>query len=160
VPAPVPAPGPSFSPSFNISSHFPELSHIDKPPDDAQAKESSARWKKSQVTAYVVLLSFGEKEEQLTYLKNLAKAIHTRLKPTKILDGISLEKEKRWETLFLVNSFELVIVPEAGLLKTQELKRIVENPVFTAKTQLIILTPALMQDKAALWKKVCHMLKK
>lgn len=136
------------------------MSHIDRPPDDASAKENSIRWKKAQVSAFVVILSFGEKEEQLTYLKNLAKAIHTRLKPTKILDGNSLEKEKRWETLFLVNSFELVIVQETGLLKTQELKRIVENPAFCAKTQLIVLTPDLVKDKASLWKKICHMVKK
>ncbi len=180
VPARVPDPSFSFSPSsdskavqstalqgarsahssFNLASHFPDLAHLPTPPDDSRAQENAARWKKAQVTASVVILSFGEKDDQLLYLKNLAKAIHTRLKPTKILDGQLLEKEKRWETLFRVNTFDLLLVTEAGLAKTDILKKLVEEPSFSAKTPLLLLTPTVMQEKAALWKKICLIVKK
>lgn len=158
-PSPPPAPKkPSFTP--NLSHHFPELAHVDRPPDDANARENSALWKKSKIGASVIIFSFGKKEEELLYLKNLAKAIHTRLKPTKILDGNALEKEKRWETLFLVNSFDLILVPEHGFLQSAELKNLVQEPSFSSKTALLLLTPALMQEKAALWKKICQILQK
>lgn len=151
----MPAPSPS---SFNLSSLFPEMHHIATPPDDSRAKENATRWKKWKINAPVILLSFGEEEEELTYLKNLAKAIHTRLKGAKILDGYAFEKEKRWETLFRVNAFELILVTQKGLGKTELFKALVEEPSFAVKTPLFILTPPIMQDKVGLWKKICHQL--
>ena len=143
----------------SLSLHFPQLQILEKIPSDATAKENAALWKKARVDASVLVLSFGEKEEDLLFLKNLAKAIHTRLKPTKILDALAFEREKRWESFFQINTFELIIATDEALVKTDELRRLLDSPLL-AKTARILLTAALKQDKAALWKKVCQLTKK
>lgn len=146
----------------SLARHFPSLALADTPPDDARAKEIASRWKRLELGASVLLLSFGE--EELPFLKNLAKAIHTQLKPTKILDALALEKEKKWALIFQMNKLDLVIAEEEPLIKMPELKRLLEPATalsvpLLAKTPLILLTPDVKKDKAALWKKICHLLK-
>jgi hypothetical protein len=140
-----------------LMRNFPHLTYVEQVPDDAKAKELAAAWKKYELKVPVLMLSFGEKEEDLLYLKNLAKAIQTHLKPVKILDALSLEKDKKWETLFDLNTFELIIASEMGLMGTQELKRIYNSGF---KIPLLFLNPEIKKDKASLWKRICHLLKR
>lgn len=139
---------------------FPTVATVDRPPDDARAIEIASRWKRHLLSASVLILYFGEKGEDLEYLKNLAKAIHNQVKPTKILDALSLEKEKKWELTFQLNKLELIIADEKSLFNMPELKRFylaptsVSSPLI-ANTPLILLNPEIKQDKAALWKKIC-----
>ncbi|MBI2743652.1 MAG: hypothetical protein HYX48_07020 [Chlamydiales bacterium] len=147
-----------------LARHFPSMPTVDRPPDDARAIEISSRWKRHLLSASVLILYFGEKEEELLYLKNLAKAIHTQIKPTKILDALSLEKEKKWELTFQLNQLELIIADEASLFKLPELKRFYQAPTsvslpMVSKVPLILLNPEVKLDKAALWKKICLILK-
>ena len=148
-----------------LARNFPTVVYVETPPDDARAKEVASRWKKHVVSANALILSFGEKDEELLLLKNLAKAIHTQLKPTKILDALSLEKEKKWELIFQLNAFELIIAEESSFFKLLEIKDFyqpatsVSDPLL-ANTPLILLNPEIKKDKAALWKKICHILRK
>ena len=157
-PSQTPAPAPQTF-RTSITRHFPQLQILEKIPSDAAAKENAALWKKARIDAAVLVLSFGEKEEDLLFLKNLAKAIHTRLVPTKMIDALAFEREKRWESFFQINSFELIIAQEEALMRTEELRRLLDSPLL-AKTARILLTDALKQDKATLWKKVCQLAKK
>jgi hypothetical protein len=81
------------------------------------------------------------------------------------LDGQSLDKEKCWELLFQINSLELVVVEESSLFKMTELRRLYQPATsfsypLLANIPLILLSPESRSDKAALWKKICLMLKK
>ncbi len=148
-----------------VVRNFPGLGYVETPPNDARAKEAAVRWKKYETGAKVLILAFGEKEEELLYLKNLAKAIHTKLKPTKIIDAQALEKDKKWETFFGVNQFELIIASKQPLFSSPELKRYFQEESsislpLLAKAPLILLTPEIKQDKASLWKKTCQLLAK
>jgi hypothetical protein len=148
-----------------VVRNFPGLGYVETPPNDTRAKEAAVRWKKYETGAKVLILAFGEKEEELLYLKNLAKAIHTKLKTTKIIDAQALENDKKWETFFGVNQFELIIASKQPLFSSPELKRYFQEESsislpLLAKAPLILLTPEVKQDKASLWKKICQLLTK
>ncbi len=66
-------------------------------------KRSPSAGKKHVIPASALILSFNEKEEELLLLKNLAKAIHTQLKPDQNL-GCHLALKKRRSGISSSNS--------------------------------------------------------
>lgn len=166
--------GPESASFFAIKSaiqkSFPQIPLTEKIPDDTLAKENENQWKKYQTSAEVILLSFQENEADLLFLKNLAKAIHTNLRPTKILEGARLEKEKKWELFFEINTPRLILSSEKALQNTVELKKLYKpatltsSPLLSSTPLLLLQEPAsYAQDKALkaqLWNALCQILKK
>lgn len=87
----------------------------------------------------VAILVFEEKD--LPFLKNLAKAIHERFIPVKLIDGQKIDLEKKtWENFELILSNKEVNAPRKILLEPIEMYT--KNP----------------EMKKLLWSKICHFL--
>lgn len=128
---------------------LPELKLTDKIPSDAKAKALAELYKHK--APQVALLT--EKPEELPFLKALAKAIHTQLKPAKIL-GI--------DKIQPADSLRLFIATHAGVASHPAFK---ESPTPTLfGIPLILLAPISEYEKnpslkRALWDHLCQILR-
>lgn len=149
-----------------VKKAVPQLKIVSTIPSDDGAKRISTIWEEKSGEAAVVLLLFQETDQEIAFLKNLAKAIDVHLTPAKMLDAIKLEKGKKWD-LFLNNShMKLIIASAETIQKYPELKKhYKEDPSSSAcylgKIPLLPLAPFSSyfkepQLKRSLWHKLCQ----
>ncbi len=141
----------------------PRLYLIDQIPDDALAQRLASAWKERIKGVDVVVLVLEQSDEEMLFIKNLAKAIHSELLPTRIITGGRLEQENRWDLFLEKNAFRLIIA-SSGIQNYPNLLRHSQDQLFLGKTPFIALSPAAVynqakEEKATLWKKVCQILK-
>jgi hypothetical protein len=166
---PTPPPAPSKGFKEIVARLAPQLKIQEEIPDDAAAQRAAARWQEPAPAAPVVILSFGHSGAQLSFLKQLARAIDTRLLPTKIIDGQRLEREKKWDLFLADPGLKWILAPEqelanfpALLCLYRELPATSER--FLGNTPLLLLPPAARflqhpEEKRALWNTLCRLLK-
>lgn len=111
----------------------------------------------------VVLIACREDEETVELLKALAKAITTRLGKAKIIPGLLFEREKRWAAFFSETPSTLVLVSD-GFTTLPGLMQFYKKPHdILGSSPLLTLGAASaykdLAEKAALWKRLCQMLK-
>lgn len=148
-----------IAPHLNLSDHIP---------DDSQAKRIASGWKELVPDSQVVLLACDASADTLEFLKGLAKAIDQHLAKVKLLMAERLEREKRWDLFLDKNAFRLIIASD-GIQKLPELMRFYKSipansQSFLDQIPLLVLFSSSVyqsvEQKALLWKTLCHMLKK
>ncbi len=129
--------------------------------DDLKAQKAANTWNEQ---IEVVIITGSVSNEELLFLKDLARAIHDRLSVTKLISGTKLEKEKGWESFFKKNSLKLIILTKAAQQYTELMLyyKQEKNQHFLATATLIVLealeTYTQPDQKTALWKSLCQIL--
>jgi len=129
--------------------------------DDLKAQKAANAWNEQ---IEVVIITGPTSNEELLFLKDLARAIHDRLSVTKLISGTKLEKEKGWESFFKKNSLKLILLTQAAQQYTELMLyyKQEKNQHFLATTALIVLetleTYTQPDQKTALWKSLCQLL--
>jgi hypothetical protein len=111
----------------------------------------------------VILIASEQDEETLELLKALAKAITAQLGGAKIIPALRFEQEGRWETFFQGSPPRLILASE-GFKKLPGLMYFYKKqPEILGRSPLLPLLPASLYkqlpEKAALWKRLCQILK-
>ena len=126
--------------------------------DDHKAQKAANAWNEQ---IEVVIITGSVSNEELLFLKDLARAIHDRLSVTKLISGTKLEKEKAWESFFKKNSLQLIILTKAAEQYTtlmcykQEKNQLAAIPLIVLETLETYTQP---DQKTALWKSLCQIL--
>lgn len=139
----------------------PNMKLLDTIPDDLKAQKAANAWNEQ---AEVIIITGSSSSEELLFLKDLARAIHDRLSPTKLISGTKLEKDNLWESFFEKNNFKLIIITQASQQYTELMlyHKQEKNQHFLVTTPLLILksleTYKQPDQKTALWKSLCQTL--
>lgn len=139
----------------------PDMKLLDTILDDHKAQKAANAWCEQ---IEVLIITGSSSNEELLFLKDLARTIHDHLSATKLISGIKLEKENLWESFFEKNSFKLILITQASQQYTKLMRyyKQEKNQHFLATTPLIILEPLETykqpDQKNALWKSLCQTL--
>lgn len=148
---------------------FPQMRLRKEAPDDKEAKRRSELWKEKRSLKKVALLAFYTSEQELQFLKKLAKAIHQSLAPTQLIHAQQIEKEKKWKTLFEKGDYQLILSFPGEVQRCADLmQHYQEQPKtkerFFGKVPFLLLSPLSQfesaESKRQLWSKLCQWLKK
>ncbi|VHO02118.1 hypothetical protein [Candidatus Rhabdochlamydia sp. T3358] len=126
--------------------------------DDLKAQKAANSWNEQ---IEVVIITGSVSNEELLFLKDLARAIHDRLSVTKLISGTKLEKEKGWESFFKKNSLKLIILTQAAQQYTtlmcykQQKNQLAAIPLIILEALETYIQP---DQKTALWKSLCQIL--
>lgn len=147
-------------------SLFPEWRLCETIPNDAIAQKNKNAWLKNQDILPVLILSFYDNEQQLTFLKNIAHAISLRLAPARVLSAPQLEKENSWTSVLNSPQLRLVIANDYGLYLQPKLMQFYrevsqQNKHFLNQTPLLLLSDLSLylkepQLKPLLWRAICN----
>ena len=145
---------------------FPELTVCEAIPSDAIALKLKKGWLLEQQIPPVVILSFHDHEDQLTFLKNVAQAISLRLAPARVLSGSLLEKENQWEKVLNSPGLQLIIASDYGLYLQPALMNFYsevsqQGKHFLNKIPLLLLSDLSLylkepKLKSLLWRAICN----
>lgn len=164
---PLPAPQPTNSDEFKalFEKHFPQLILKDSPLDDALARKRKEAWKIEQQLPPILLLSFNDQENQLVFLKNIARAISLHLAPACVVSAHKFEQEKSWEEALKTPHMKLIIASDYGLYMLPELMKYYKESAKGAKHALGAVPLLLLSDlslyikqpqlKPLLWRAIC-----
>ena len=165
APLPLEKPLPPSAPVSNRKSHEPQEkphSHPSGVKNILQKIAPSMRLLDEalpEVSQEVLLIACAE--EELGFLKNLAKAINERLTPAKILSAEKIEQEDGWERV-LQRGFRLVIV-SSKITDFPLLQSHCREKTSIGQSPLLTLSPIVeynaTEQKAALWKTLCQTLR-
>ena len=151
--------------TVNVSDGFADLRRAIKKADprftlhDTTPSELTAK-----TTIPVAIFLFTKEETSLTFYKNLAKAIDTRLAKAKLIDAARIEKENTWDAFFKNNAPKWVVAEGEALQDSFHAKQFLQkNSSYFGKAQLISLYPChiYLSDaatKKTLWEILCHTL--
>jgi len=152
-----------------VQKILPALKVTDHIPDDRLAKSLACQWKEEIFRIQVAIFHGKEKDQEVDFLKNVAKAIDSSLLPAALFDASSFDKDQKWD-LIQSQDLHLIIASPRVLSDYLEFKRhYKEIPAtqekFFGKTPLLILSPLSdyfknPQTKKALWHHLCQILKK
>lgn len=145
---------------------FPDWKLSESIPSDSLAKKNKDAWLKNQEVPTVIILSFQENVQQLTFLKNIAHAITLRLAPTRIISASQIEKDNQWEAILKSAQLQLIISSDYGLyLQPQLMQHYKEIPGQSKHTlnniPLLLLSDISLylkepQLKPLLWRAICN----
>jgi hypothetical protein len=132
----------------------PNMKLLDTIPDDFKAQKAANAWNEQ---TEVIIITGPSSNEELLFLKDLARAIHDRLSITKLISGTKLEKENLWKSFFEKNNFKLVIITEASQKYTELMlyHKLAITPFLFLKSLETYKQP---DQKTALWKSLCQTL--
>jgi hypothetical protein len=152
-----------------VKANLPKLALKEDVPSDDRAKQIAGQWKHHAFTQEVLLFIFNEKDQELSFLKNLAQAVNTHLKPAQVIDTNLYEKERKWKIFFQFHQCKLIICSEKELFASSELKNFYVHPKISPLPLLgniptLLLSPysSYASDKAQkqqLWNTLCQRLK-
>ncbi|CAM0117120.1 hypothetical protein [Rhabdochlamydiaceae symbiont of Dictyostelium giganteum] len=141
---------------------FPDLILNPEALSDHLAKKMENLWDAVYLQSSVVILFFEEHQEELSFLKNLCRAISHLITPASLLSVKELEKEGGFDLLLSNHALEFVICPPLQLWKTTMLAQYYrQNSAtlehFLNKKPLFLLEPIQAylhhpQQKQLLWK--------
>jgi len=147
-------------------SLFPDWSLSEAIPNDKIALKNKNAWMKIQEATPVIILSFHDNEQQLTFLKNIAQAISLRLSSAQVISASQIEKENGWENLLNSPQLRLVIAGDYELYLHPKLMHVYrEIPQhgrhFLGKIPLLLLSDLSLylkepQLKPLLWRAICN----
>ncbi len=144
---------------------FPHLSLSPSIPDDSESGKMKHHGSKEQEIA-ILILSFGEEEKSLAFLKKMAQGISERLAPARVLLLSQVKKEEDWQPIVASPSLRLIIACDYALYTHPELMRhYLELPEqrkhFLFNKPLLLLSDPHVylrepKLKTLLWKTICH----
>lgn len=152
-----------------ITSKFPHLQIYETIPDDTVARKLKNAWQKDQTIPPVLILTFIQDEQHLIFLKNIAKAISLCHTPARVISGLKIEAEKKWDKLVESSGVKLIISCDYGFFLQPGLKQYYrEEPQqgkhFIGNISLLLLSDLNLyleqpQLKPLLWQAICKELK-
>jgi hypothetical protein len=111
-----------------------------------------------------------ESQQEIHFLKNLAKAIDLYLAPAKIIDASRFEEEKKWDLFLKSPHLKLILASAPIIHQNKELQSYYKelpttSQFFLNEIPLLLLTPFSSYFKTpmlkrSLWHKLCQILKK
>lgn len=102
---------------------------------------------------HVLLLTFSPTAEELSFYKNLAKAIQTHLKPIKLLVGDAYERENKWPSLFESKRYPLILAPHS-ITTCKNLTPFYQKETLAQSPLLLLASSYSQEQKALLWKNI------
>jgi hypothetical protein len=134
-------------------------------PSDHRAQKIKNAWQAEQTIPSVLILSFNESENHLTFLNGIAKAVDLHLGSASVVSGPKWERENKWDKLFESKELRLVIASDYGLYLLPNLMKHYKEVSKTAKHFLNDIPLLLLSDislylkepqlKPLLWRAVC-----
>lgn len=135
----------------------PHMKLLDTIPDDLQAQKMANAWCKQ---IEVVIIAGLASNEELLFLKDLARTIQDRLTTVKLISGAKLEKEKSWKSFFEKSTFKMLIIAQPAQKYTELMLCYQKEKNQLASIPVIILHPIEIykqpDQKTALWKSLCQ----
>lgn len=135
----------------------PHMKLLDIIPNDFQAQKVANAWSKQ---TEVVIIAGPASNEELLFLKDLARTIQDRLTTVKMISGAKLEKEKSWKSFFEKSTFKMLIIACPAqkytalmLCYQKEEKRLASIPVVILYPMEVYKQP---DQKTALWESLCQ----
>jgi len=157
--------------SLSIKKHLltinPTLPLTDSVPDDIVAKE---RQRRGVCLCSIAILVFEKKKKEVTFLKNLEKALTKEFLPTKLYDALPIEKANDWKSFLSAKSLKLVIATDHEIFTAKNLMKLYkELPSSEVKRKLLDTELFLLPDlslyfkqpilKRSLYKALCLKIK-
>ncbi len=153
-----------------VATHFPNLTILDAPLDDSEAKKLNQAWRKPKTCAQVVILSFDDDAKQHIFLTQVAKAISDRFAAAEVITVNHKEQSGALEKLIQANELRLILASPHCLQSIPELRNHYRQKAsqdkhdFLGNIPFILLSDikAYLSDtqlKATLWRTLCDFLK-
>jgi hypothetical protein len=149
-----------------INKKYPGLPIYDAIPDDRVASKIKNTWQKENVIPPVIILTFNQDEQHTLFLKNVAKAISLRLAPARVISGLKVEAEKKWDKLIESPDIQMIIACDYGFFMQPGLKKHYredskQGKHFLGNKPLLLLSDLNLylqqpQLKALLWQAICN----
>lgn len=146
-------------------SLFPHWTLSKSIPSDEMVQRANFLRKKENPPV-ILILSFHDREPQLTFLNHIAHAISLRLAPAQVLLASQIEKEKGWEKLLSSTQTKLVIAPDYDLYSQPQLMQFYrevpqQGKHFLKQIPLLLLSDLSLylkdpQLKPLLWRAICN----
>lgn len=144
------------------STLFPTWLIRETIPDDSLAKKNKNIWLKEQEISPVMILSFNDNEQHMTFLKNVARAISLYYMPAHALSAKKMEQENTWENFLNSPHLKLIIASDSDFYLNPKLVSLhrQDNRHFLKHVPLFFLSdPSLYlkepQLKSLLWRAIC-----
>jgi len=99
----------------------PEISHLQKAPDDTRAKQIAQKWKFQTQAAPITILSIKETEKEKVFLEHLTKAIDIHFFPARVVSAAPIEKENGWEAFLSAQGLKLIISSDYAIFELPKL---------------------------------------
>lgn len=112
IPASLPAYQIDESMRSLVQAQAPTLPILENIPDDTQARALRYAWQKENSIPAIIILSFNQTEQQLAFIKTMAKGISERLAPARVLSASKIEAEKKWDKLVGSSEIRLIIASD------------------------------------------------
>jgi hypothetical protein len=142
---------------LKLQKIVPMMKLLDTIPDDFRAQQIANAWRKQ---TEIFILAGPALNEELIFLKNLARSIHDRLTTVKLISGAKLEQEKLWKSFFEKNVCKLLIIAHSAQKYTELMSYYQQGKNRLASIPIIILQPLEVykqpDQKAALWESLCQ----
>lgn len=145
---------------------FSEWTLCETIPSDAMAQKNKNAWLKNQEISPVMILSFHDNEQQLSFLKNIAQAISLRLAPARVLSATQIEKENCWKEVLDSPHLRLIIASDYGFYLQPHLMQFYrdvpqQSKHFLNQIPLLLLSDLSLylkepQLKPLLWRAICN----
>ncbi len=152
-----------------INTKFPDLLIHEAIPDDAMARKLKNGWQKENTIPQVMILTFNQDESQISFLKNIAKAITLCLAPARVISGLKIEAEKKWDKLVEAQGVKLIIACDYAFFLQPSLKPHFKEDPKQGKHSLGSIPLLLLSDlnlylqqpqlKPLLWQAICKELR-
>jgi hypothetical protein len=152
-----------------IISKFPKHQIYEAIPDDTIARKLKNAWQKENTVPPVLILTFNQDEQHLLFLKNIAKAISLCLAPARVLSGLKIETEKKWDKLVHSPEVKLIIACDYGFFLQPGLKEYYREEPKLGKHYIGNISLLLLSDldlylqqpqlKPLLWQAICKELR-
>ncbi|MEI8124919.1 MAG: hypothetical protein WCG42_04130 [Parachlamydiaceae bacterium] len=106
-----------------INEQLPHLQLIGQVPDDGEARHLPTLKQEAQRNADIILITLNEPPEHALFLSNIGKALEVYGFSIKTVSGITIEREKGWNTLLESSGLKLVIANNGSLYTLSEMQK-------------------------------------
>lgn len=127
----------------------PSIHFIDAIPSDMEARKKARLWEQEQLSQ-ILILKFEEGLKYKHFLENLCLAIEIYGWRIKIVNGVDVEKGKKWDAILSSKSLQLVLAASKDIEGSVHLKKLCREPIESGKQHTLAGIPMLlMADPAA-----------
>lgn len=152
-----------------FTKFFPQLTLLETIATDQEAQKVKNRWQIEQQIPPIIILSFNDQNDSLSFLKNVANAISLRLAPARVFSALKIEQENGWDLLLKSPQLRLIIAGDYGLYTLPHLMKYYKTESRQAKHYVDTIPLLLLSDpsiylkdpqlKSLLWRAICAELK-
>lgn len=151
-----------------FAKNFPSVCLEEKIPSDERAKEIASAYKTKNHAKDITILVFNQSGQELSFLKEVAKALNISFYKTALINAHALEKEDKWDFLLSAKPLKLIIASDYGIWQCPKLLKFYKE-IPSSSTRLLKGTPLfLLPDlslylkkpllKRSLWNALCQIM--